>query len=178
MVRLAIAAALVPLLLLLLLVPVVNAASSPTNVSDTDGDEAKLVAEFEAWMKRFGKDKVYGDKPLEKLSRFRTFRTNADRVRNHNDRNLGSASWYKLGLNRFADMTFDEARSGFFVGGQKDGLLEAAAANRSQSSRRQYDAKSNIPRSQYFFDWRSRNVVTPAKDQGSCGKSSRLPNSS
>jgi len=71
---------------------------------------------------------------------------------------------YKKGINQFTDMTKEEFRAQFTgakrPSGGGEGRFGASTPFRLPSSR------AAVPSA---FDWRSRNVVTPVKDQGQCG---------
>lgn len=66
---------------------------------------------------------------------------------------------YKLGVNRFADLTNEEfiARNGYRPGGQR---------SHSKTPFR-YANVDSVPRTR---DWRKEGAVTHVKDQGYCGK--------
>ena len=115
---------------------------------------------FIRWMQKYGKDKLYGGNPAIKSKRFKIFKDNLQYMLNHN--NI-SSSPYKLGLNSFSDITFDEALASF--------LKEREVGDYNQTYSPQPDSVTfcNSPRLPRNFDWRSRGVVTPVKTQGQCG---------
>ncbi|XP_031109821.1 cysteine proteinase 3-like isoform X2 [Ipomoea triloba] len=89
----------------------------------------------------------------EMKRRFSVFKESLKTIRSHNKRGLS----YKLGVNEFADMTWDEFRT------QRLG----AAQNCSATS------KGNITRSDVTLpptkDWRQDGIISPVKSQGGCG---------
>ncbi|KAL1195411.1 putative cysteine protease RDL5 [Cardamine amara subsp. amara] len=116
-------------------------------------DEASLI--FESWMIKHGK--VY-DSVAEKERRFTIFKDNLRFITNRNAANLS----YRLGLNRFADISQDEyvqlchgtnarpPRNHFFM---------------TRSDRYKTSASDVLPKS---VDWRNEGAVTEVKDQGLC----------
>ncbi|GER42175.1 cysteine protease [Striga asiatica] len=118
--------------------------------------EAETMALYESWLVRHGK--VYNALG-EKERRFEIFKDNLRFIEEHNsvDRT------YKVGLNRFADLTNEEYRSKF-VGGRKNrkpGLMARRASDRYAVR-----AGEELPES---VDWREKGAVAPVKDQGQCG---------
>jgi len=90
-------------------------------------------------------------------SRFQVFRVNLRAIMEHNnDRDQN----YTLGVNQFTDLTASEFRRAYVGGYVK--LLGAQSACESLSSL----PKSNAPDS---IDWRTKNAVTPVKNQEQCG---------
>jgi len=89
--------------------------------------------------------------------RYNTFKTNLDKVRKHN--NDGHHT-YKLGLNVFADMPFEE--------------FHATHTGYNKINRDYIRSKNTVDLSHVkapldAVDWRLENAVTPVKDQGQCG---------
>ena len=123
-------------------------------------DEAKLLTEFTTWMRKFGKDKLYGANPALKMKKFNTFKNNVQYMLNHNN---ASSSLFSLGLNSFADVTFAEAQK-IFLNGRGGGVNQTYAQQPDSAT-----LCKGVKRRR-SFDWRTRGVVNPIKDQGQCGK--------
>lgn len=95
----------------------------------------------------------------EKQFRFQIFKDNACFIHQHNTMQNHT---YKLGFNKFADLTNDEYRS-MYLGGkmmQRD--------NTFISQRFMFKDGDHLP---YSIDWREKGAVSPVKDQGQCGES-------
>eukprot|EP01035_Chromulina_nebulosa_P027029 gene27029-35477_t len=100
------------------------------------------------------------NKEKECLERRARFNLQLQEVRDHNALNL---TWKKE-INKFSVMSVYEkmqylGRTHNFVQGDK-------SLNTFQSEEVKYTAVNNLPTS---IDWRDSNVVTPVKNQGSCG---------
>ena len=95
---------------------------------------------------------------LESLkTRFEIFVSNVREIVNHNsDRSQN----YTLGINQFTDLTTDEFKD-TYISGLDAKLLGAKSACTKFSS-----SSGSAPTS---LDWRTKNAVTPVKDQGQCG---------
>ncbi|EPS62067.1 cysteine proteinase, partial [Genlisea aurea] len=113
-------------------------------------DETKSM--FESWAAKHKKSYADSD---QKARRFEIFKDNLKYVE---ERNAAGDRKYKLGLNRFSDLTNEEYRTGFL--GRKP--------NRSPGTKSVGFATGNgsVPAA---VDWRTRGAVTPVKDQGNCG---------
>lgn len=119
--------------------------------------EEDAMALYESWLVKHGKAyNAIG----EKEKRFEIFKDNLKFIDEHNsvDRQ------YKVGLNRFADLTNEEYRSKF-VSGRLD--RKTRLMNRQASDRYALKAGEELPES---VDWRKKGAVAPVKDQGQCGK--------
>lgn len=112
---------------------------------------------YEAWLVEHGKS--YNGLG-EKDKRFEIFK---DNLRYIDEQNSVANRTYKLGLNRFADLTNDEYRS-MYLGTKTDAMRRFS---RSPSDRYLPKAGNSLPDS---VDWRKEGAVVPVKDQGSCGK--------
>ena len=129
---------------------------------ETHGDKSRwrtdedVMAVYEAWLAKHGKSyNALG----EKERRFQIFKDNLRFIDEHNAENRT----YKVGLNRFADLTNEEYRS-MYLG------TRTAAKRRSSnkiSDRYAFRVGDSLPES---VDWRKKGAVVEVKDQGSCGK--------
>ncbi len=95
-------------------------------------------------------DKNY-DEPREYVKRMEIFIENYDYIKNHNAQN----KTYSLGINHISDMKPEEL---------KLGLLHDKHAKCDQ-----FNTNYNFDSLSDSIDWRSKNAVTPVKDQGQCG---------
>ncbi|KAG5247058.1 senescence-specific cysteine protease SAG [Salix suchowensis] len=98
--------------------------------------------------------RVYEDL-REKEKRYVIFKENIERIEAFNS---GSDRGYKLGVNKFADLTNEEFRA------MHHGYRSKPSKVVSSSFR--YENLSAMPPS---MDWRKAGAVTPVKDQGTCG---------
>ncbi|KAK9066755.1 hypothetical protein SSX86_014078 [Deinandra increscens subsp. villosa] len=116
----------------------------------------EVNALYESWLVKHGKTyNALG----EKDRRFQIFK---DNLRYIDDHNSGDRS-YKLGLNKFADLTNEEYRTTYTgiktIGGKKK-------LAKVKSDRYAFRSGDSLPDS---VDWRDEGAVTEVKDQGSCG---------
>ncbi|CAM6089528.1 unnamed protein product [Calypogeia fissa] len=108
-----------------------------------------LVAEFASFALKHGK--VY--KSLEELQhRFDTFVSNVELIESTNKKGLS----YKLGINKFADIPFEEFKQ-HYLGAQQE--CSATKGNHRMSN-------ALLPETK---DWRLHDIVSPVKNQKSCG---------
>jgi len=117
------------------------------------GASAKLTEKenqqhFANFMRDYGKN--YSATNL--ASRFMVFRTNLEKINQHNSANK---SW-TMAMNEFGDLTAAEFSSRYC--GYRPKL--------SNRTRTETESKAPIPPS---VDWRLQNAVTPVKNQGPCG---------
>lgn len=122
-------------------------------------DEVQQWELFYDFQERFSKK--YEDSH-EVEERFHIFRNNVFDIIEHN---LRGNETYTKGINQFTDLTADEFKEQFVRGVTLSNLLRTQIGSTSCSSFIGSGAKS-APSS---VDWRSKNVVTPVKDQGQCG---------
>ena len=116
----------------------------------------EVMSMFESWLVTHGKNyNALG----EKERRFQIFKHNLRFIDEHNAENRT----YKLGLNRFADLTNEEYRSMYL--GAKAGSKRRLTATKT-SDRYVVGAGESLPGS---VDWREKGAVVDVKDQGSCG---------
>ncbi|KAG2663599.1 hypothetical protein I3760_16G039600 [Carya illinoinensis] len=126
----------------------------PGSSPRTDGE---VMTIYEAWLAKHGKAyNAIG----EKDKRFEIFKDNLRFIDEHNAAEKNRT--YKLGLNRFADLTNEEYRATYL--GTKSG--SERRLSRSRSDRYEPRVGDKLPQS---VDWRKDGAVVGVKDQGSCG---------
>ncbi|KAM0933935.1 putative actinidain [Dioscorea sansibarensis] len=139
-----------PLRLLVLLALLYLSSSSSSRISSRSESEIRLL--YERWLAEHGKSSNALDN-----HRYEIFKDNLRFIDEHN---AGNHS-FRLGLNRFADLTNEEYRSTYLG-------LRRARSNRvpNPSDRYLFNDGDELPDS---IDWRDKGAVAPVKDQGSCG---------
>jgi len=104
------------------------------------------------WVNKFEKDF-----PLDEVfERFATFKDNFLKIEAHN---AGTHS-YSMALNEFADLTADEFKSMYY------GLKQTGAASQSAGT---FEAPFGYQEQADGVDWRTKDAVTPVKNQAQCG---------
>ncbi|VFQ87841.1 unnamed protein product [Cuscuta campestris] len=120
----------------------------------TDGE---VMALYESWLAEHRKS--YYGLGGEKEKRFQIFK---DNLRYIDEQNSLVDRPYKLGLNRFSDLTNEEYRS-TYLGVNTD---VRRRFSKTKSDRRSPKVDFSLPES---VDWREKGAVSEVKDQGSCG---------
>ncbi|GLU04224.1 hypothetical protein SLE2022_213830 [Rubroshorea leprosula] len=113
----------------------------------------EVMAMYEAWLVKHGK--VYNALG-EKEKRFQIFKDNLRFIDEHNAENHA----YRVGLNRFADLTNEEYRA-TYLGAKKSPRKVSKSSDRYEPR-----VGDSLPDS---VDWRKKGAVVEVKDQGSCG---------
>lgn len=116
----------------------------------------EVMAIYEEWLVKHGKNyNALG----ERDRRFQVFKDNLRFIDEHNSWNHS----FRVGLNRFADLTNEEYRSMYL--GARNGVRK----NRLPKSTDRYSPRvgDSLPDS---VDWRKEGAVVEVKDQGSCGE--------
>ncbi|KAL8128053.1 low-temperature-induced cysteine proteinase-like [Apium graveolens] len=150
-----------PLLLLTIFISVATSTDmSIISYDETHGvgfrTDAEITALFESWLVKHGKSyNALG----EKQKRFQIFKNNLLYI---DEQNLVDDKSFKLGLNKFADLTNEEYRSQY-TGMKSKGLRKKVS---KKSGRYATLAGESVPES---VDWREDGAVAAVKDQGSCG---------
>ncbi|GMH02857.1 hypothetical protein Nepgr_004696 [Nepenthes gracilis] len=117
--------------------------------------DAEVMRIYESWLVKHGKNyNALG----EKEKRYEIFKDNLRLIDEHNAENRS----YKLGLNRFADLTNEEFRS-MYLGAKRDMKRKVL---KPKSDRYAFRVGDELPES---VDWRKKGAVVPVKDQGQCG---------
>ncbi|CAL5385352.1 unnamed protein product [Camellia sinensis] len=135
---------------------------SIVNYNEKHGDKSssrtdeEVMGLYESWLVKHGKSyNAIG----EKEKRFQIFKDNLRFIDEHNAENRT----YKVGLNRFADLTNEEYRSMYL--GARSGSRKRLSAPK-KSDRYLPRVGESLPAS---VDWREKGAVVAVKDQGSCG---------
>ncbi|KAL6527371.1 hypothetical protein OROGR_016461 [Orobanche gracilis] len=115
----------------------------------------EVMSIYEAWLVKHGKSYNALD---EKEKRFEIFK---DNLRYIDEQNAVANRTYKLGMNRFADLTNEEYRR-TYLGTRQDGKRRLSGA---KSDRYEPKVGESLPDS---VDWRENGAVVAVKDQGSC----------
>ncbi|KAG8497973.1 hypothetical protein CXB51_006916 [Gossypium anomalum] len=133
-----------------------NHVSQQPQRQTTDTQVRRL---YETWLVKHGK--AYNDLG-EKEKRFDIFKDNLKFIVEHNLVNRT----YKVGLNRFADMTNEEYKA-MYLGTRVDPKTRLRRlAGKEKSYRYAYKVGDELPES---VDWRQKGAVMDVKDQGQCG---------
>ncbi|TKY55678.1 Cysteine proteinase RD21a [Spatholobus suberectus] len=133
------------------------ALSLAMDMSIINYTDNEVMAMYEEWLVKH--QKVYNGLG-EKNKRFQVFKDNLGFIQEHNAQN----HTYKLGLNKFADMTNEEYRAMYF--GTKSDNERRVTKTKSTGHRYAYNAGDRLP---LHVDWRLKGAVAPIKDQESCG---------
>ncbi|KAL4278752.1 hypothetical protein GQ457_03G003210 [Hibiscus cannabinus] len=121
--------------------------------------EAQVRRMYETWLVKHGKN--YNDLG-QKEDRFEIFKDNLMFILEHNSVNRT----YKVGLNRFADLTNEEYRA-MYLGTRVDLKTRSnRLAGKAKSNRYTFQVDDDLP---HLVDWREEGVVGAVKDQGQCG---------
>ncbi|KAJ1436719.1 Peptidase C1A, papain C-terminal [Sesbania bispinosa] len=123
----------------------------------TGRTDEEVMTMYEKWLVKHGK--VY-NAIGEKDKRFEIFKDNLRFIDQQNAQNLT----YKLGLNRFADLTNEEYRAKYL--GTRMDPNRRMGKLRTKSDRYTPRVGDKLPES---VDWRKEGAVVGIKDQGSCG---------
>jgi len=144
----------------LLLLVSLAAAADMSIVSYGERSEEETRRMYAEWMATHGRAyNAIG----EEERRYLVFRDNLRYIDAHNAAADAGVHSFRLGLNRFADLTNDEFRAAYLSGaGVVRGGRNAAAGERYR-----YDGVEALPES---VDWRQKGAVAPIKNQGQCGK--------
>ncbi|CAK9134994.1 unnamed protein product [Ilex paraguariensis] len=121
--------------------------------------DEEVMGIYQSWLAKHGKASNGLD---TKDVRFEIFKDNLRFIDEHNSENRT----YKVGLNRFADLTNEEYRS-IYLGTRTDAKRRfLKSKTKSYSQRYAVQAGEKFPKS---VDWRESGSVAPIKDQGNCG---------
>lgn len=131
--------------------------------------EEDVMGMYEEWMIK--NNKVYNALG-EKERRLEAFKDNLRFIEKHNS---VENTTYKLGLNRFADLTSEEYRA-LYLGTKSDPKRRIMKAKNTNTLTLTTNTRQSLPYAYnnlhtlpHHVDWRLKGAVTPVKDQGSCG---------
>jgi len=110
--------------------------------------EEDYQTQFVEWVNQYSK--LYSTEEL--FSRYNIFKFNLGLINEHNAGN----HTFTLGLNEFSDMTYEE-----FVA-----TMTGRFYDQSNEARATVEVLGDVPND---VDWRSKGIVNPVKNQGSCG---------
>lgn len=119
-------------------------------------DEVAIQGHFNSFVRRFNKN--YGQE--EAAHRYAVFKQTLERV-NKLQRLAGKAT--EFGVTKFSDLTLEEFRTLYLSKPKSAQDLVGRAAGTAKPTGKLGD----LPQS---FDWRDKNMVTPVKNQGQCGR--------
>ncbi|MED6191648.1 hypothetical protein PIB30_001923 [Stylosanthes scabra] len=119
--------------------------------------EACSRERHQQWMIEQGKNYI---DDAEKEKRYQIYRENVVFIESFN---ANKNETFKLGVNQFADQTFEEFKSSVLKG-NKEGSLDLFGTEIETPFK--YENVTEIPET---MDWRERGAVTPIKDQNVCG---------
>lgn len=122
------------------------------NITDNE-----VMSMYEEWLVKH--QKVYNGLG-EKDKRFQVFKNNLGFITEHNSQN----NTYKLGLNKFADITNEEYRAMYLA--TKSDATRRVMKTKTTGHRYGYNAGDRLP---VHVDWRLKGALAPIKDQGTCG---------
>ncbi|KAF3656618.1 Senescence-specific cysteine protease SAG39 [Capsicum annuum] len=121
-------------------------------------DATSMRARHEQWIAHH--EKVYNNLN-EKEMRSKIFKENVERIETFN---AGEDKGYKLGVNKFADLTNEEFRV-LHLGYKRSSHPKVMSSSKPNTHFR-YANVTDIPPT---MDWRKKGAVTPIKDQKDCG---------
>lgn len=153
------------LLLLLVLYASICLTSSVANeytISNLDLDnftsEKEVFHLFQKWKKETKREYETIE---EEAAKFQIFKSNLKYIQDKNARRK-SPNDYRLGLNKFSDMTYEEFSKIFLY--TEDPILKG------NDSKMVIINNESCPNAPPTWDWRDENAVTHVREQGTCGK--------
>ncbi|XP_028769810.1 ervatamin-B-like [Neltuma alba] len=133
----------------------------PTSESSVSPSKAEQDFEmFQQWMAEHGR---FYPNSEESNTRFQIFQRNLKYITETNAKRSKSTYGYRLGLNKFADMSPEEFTQTYLR------PLEVPANIAPASSSSSYVQQQDSCAPPATMDWRKQGVVTPVKDQRRCG---------
>ncbi|KAM7251436.1 hypothetical protein ACFE04_023319 [Oxalis oulophora] len=123
----------------------------------------EVMSMYLSWVSKHGKNYNNGALGEEQEKRFNIFKDNLRFIDEHN---YDKTNTFKLGLNKFADLTNEEYRV-LYLGTKSDVHRRLMKAKRAVTNRYAFrEGQAVLPEK---VDWRDLGAVSPVKNQGSCG---------
>jgi C1A family cysteine protease len=122
--------------------------------------QAPEILRWEEWKLHFGK--LYADPTVEK-AKARSFEANVAWIRAHNAAADRGESSFRCGVNVLSDLTSAEYRTGYLNSWRRTASSESRAQGAPPKR------KLNVSAAPAAVDWRTKNAVSPVKNQGHCG---------
>ncbi|RZR92370.1 hypothetical protein BHM03_00020653 [Ensete ventricosum] len=133
-------------------------------VRGLERSEEEMRRMYDGWLAKHGRAyNALGENDM----RFDVFKDNLRFIDAHNAAADAGRHRFRLGLNRFADLTNEEYRAAY-LGTRARGVPRRS---RVPGDRYRYEDGEELPES---VDWRAKGAVAAIKDQGSCGESPLL----
>ncbi|KAJ8498106.1 hypothetical protein OPV22_008658 [Ensete ventricosum] len=128
-------------------------------VRGLERSEEEMRRMYDGWLAKHGRAyNALGENDM----RFDVFKDNLRFIDAHNAAADAGRHRFRLGLNRFADLTNEEYRAAY-LGTRARGVPRRS---RVPGDRYRYEDGEELPES---VDWRAKGAVAAIKDQGSCG---------
>lgn len=131
----------------------------PPSLAISEGPHDYTGYTFDDFLIEFHKLKAYENDLEEYIKRSQLFQASLDRIRSHNqDYAKGVHTWW-MSVNYLADYTEEELNR---LRGHKKGAAWSLATGVDTTKLSAEDLPTSV-------DWRTKNKVTPVKNQGGCG---------
>lgn len=128
-----------------------------SNGKTADGELENMELQFDNFSREFGKKYTQE----ERMYRLRVFAENKRMIDHHNDNRDKSGALYTLGINKFADLTWEEFKAAYLTKFSSDVDHKCTKKNHAVFSGTSDDDKE--------VDWEKKGFVQDVKDQAMCG---------
>lgn len=150
--------------LLLCFYPIFSISSDPSTL-DLDlhkfTSHEQVSALFQLWKNEHGR--VYQSKG-EEAKKLEIFHSNLNHIKDTNAKRKSPHS-YRLGLNKFADLSPEEFSKIYLQHPKEVSLTN----NKMESKKKEHSIDSSHHAAPASWDWRKKGVITDVKYQGDCG---------